>query len=99
MHVTMESASLKAAAVPVSPVVKRHSVTTRVTHWIVALAMLVLIMSGLQIFNAAPYLDDSDLSSPRHRILSFGTAGGQGTVGTTTVFGHQFATTNCWLYR
>ncbi len=96
MDVTIERAPRVTASVPAARVVKRHTVTTRVTHWIVALAMLVLIMSGLQIFNAAPYLDASDLSNPHHRILSFGTTGDQGTVGTTTLFGHQFTTTN-WL--
>lgn len=78
-------------------IVKRHSAATRLTHWFVTLAMLILIMSGLQIFNAAPYLDASDLSSPQHRILSIGAAGTDlNPVGTTTLFGHTFTTTN-WL--
>ena len=51
--------------------VYRHSITARVTHWLWALAMLVLFMSGLQIFNAAPYLDASDKSDPARRVLSF----------------------------
>ena len=42
----------------------RHSIAARATHWLWALAMLVLVMSGLQIFNAAPYLDASDKSNP-----------------------------------
>jgi thiosulfate reductase cytochrome b subunit len=36
--------------------VRRHSLLTRVTHWINALALLILLMSGLQIFNAHPAL-------------------------------------------
>lgn len=36
--------------------VKRHSLATRLTHWTNALAILVLVMSGLQIFNAHPAL-------------------------------------------
>lgn len=34
----------------------RHSVVTRVCHWINLLCIVVLIMSGLQIFNAYPSL-------------------------------------------
>jgi thiosulfate reductase cytochrome b subunit len=37
-------------------VVVRHSFFTRLTHWINALAMSLLLMSGLQIFNAHPAL-------------------------------------------
>jgi len=97
MDATLEDASRPRTVVAESRVVKRHSAVTRVTHWIVALAMFVLIMSGLQIFNAAPYLDASDLSNPQHRILSV-QAGGtdQAPAGTTTLFGHRFTTTN-WL--
>ncbi len=36
--------------------VKRHRITTRLWHWINALALLVLLMSGLMIFNAHPRL-------------------------------------------
>lgn len=36
--------------------VYRHSVVTRVTHWINVLALTLLLMSGLQILNAHPAL-------------------------------------------
>jgi len=36
--------------------VKRHGVATRITHWINLLAITLLLMSGLQIFNAHPAL-------------------------------------------
>ncbi|HEV8022368.1 MAG TPA: cytochrome b/b6 domain-containing protein [Candidatus Lustribacter sp.] len=80
--------------------VYRHSITARVTHWLWALAMLVLFMSGLQIFNAAPYLDASDKSDPTHRVLSFEAhqAADGKQVGTTTIFGHTFTTTNVLGY-
>jgi thiosulfate reductase cytochrome b subunit len=80
------------------PVVYRHSVTTRATHWISALALLVLVMSGLQIFNAAPYLDASDKSDPARRVFSIsgGTTDAGTPVGSVTVFGHAFRTTH-WL--
>ncbi len=80
--------------------VYRHSIAARVTHWLWTLAMLVLVMSGLQIFNAAPYLDASDNSNPARRILSFDaqkTADGK-QIGTTTIFGHTFTTTHVLGY-
>jgi thiosulfate reductase cytochrome b subunit len=62
--------------------------------------MLVLVMSGLQIFNAAPYLDASDKSNPARRVLAFDAqraANGQ-PVGTTTIFGHTIPTTHLFGY-
>src|ERR1700680_1443736 len=40
----------------VSTMVLRHSLLARVAHWTNALAMAVLLMSGLQILNAHPSL-------------------------------------------
>jgi thiosulfate reductase cytochrome b subunit len=37
-------------------VIVRHSLLVRLTHWFNALALLVLLLSGLQIFNAHPRL-------------------------------------------
>ncbi|HEY8314862.1 MAG TPA: cytochrome b/b6 domain-containing protein [Candidatus Baltobacteraceae bacterium] len=71
--------------------VYRHSVATRVTHWAFFIAFMALISSGLQIFNAAPYLDASDKSAPAKRVLSFDSP--QDGVGTTTIFGRTFKTT------
>ena len=74
--------------------VYRHSVIARATHWIFTLAFLALISSGLQIFNAAPYLDASDKTDPSHRVLSVSSpSAGEGR---TTLFGRAFDTTN-WL--
>ncbi len=87
-----------AAAVRAGRVAYRHSFVTRLTHWLTAVAMLVLIMSGLQIFNAAPYLDASDKSDPAHRVLAIGAAGPGGNVGTTRLFGHTFVTTHALGY-
>ena len=36
--------------------IKRHSIVTRIWHWINALTVLVMLMSGLMIFNAHPRL-------------------------------------------
>lgn len=41
---------------PSVEIIRRHSLATRLTHWTNVLAVLVLLMSGLQIFNAHPAL-------------------------------------------
>lgn len=76
--------------------VYRHSIIARTSHWLWTLAMLVLVMSGLQIFNAAPYLDASDKSDPSKRVLSIGSvdAGGGATIGQTQIFGITLTTTS-----
>jgi thiosulfate reductase cytochrome b subunit len=38
------------------PLVKRHRLSTRIWHWINALTVFVMLMSGLMIFNAHPRL-------------------------------------------
>ena len=48
-------------------VIYRHSRAVRITHWVNALVLLVLLMSGLQIFNAHPALylgEKSDFDKP-----------------------------------
>jgi len=52
----------------------RYSVLIRVAHWLNFLRLAILMMSGLQIFNAHPALywgEDSDFERP---ILSISTA-------------------------
>ena len=43
--------------------IRRHSATTRITHWINALCLVLLFMSGLQIFNAHPALYWGNIST------------------------------------
>lgn len=77
----------------------RHSIVARAAHWWWALAMLVLVMSGLQIFNAAPYLDASDKNDPARRVLAFEAFDGpRGPVGVTRIFGHPVVTTHVLGY-
>jgi thiosulfate reductase cytochrome b subunit len=72
----------------------RHSVLVRVTHWINAICLVFLLMSGLQIFNAHPALylgKQSDFDRP---IFAIGTGQlGDDVVGVTTFLGHSFNTT------
>jgi thiosulfate reductase cytochrome b subunit len=74
--------------------VYRYALLTRISHWFWVLAFVVLVGSGLQIFNASPNLDASDKSDPARRVLAI-TSPSQG-VGTTTIFGRTFVTTG-WL--
>ena len=36
---------------------ERHALLVRITHWVNVVAFIVLLMSGLQIFNAHPNLN------------------------------------------
>jgi thiosulfate reductase cytochrome b subunit len=66
----------------------------RVTHWLNALVLLVLLMSGLQIFNAHPALylgSKSDFSDP---VMAMGPVQeGDKVRGVTTLLGNSFDTT------
>lgn len=73
----------------------RHGVVARAAHWTWTIAILVLVMSGLQIFDAAPYLDASDKSNPARRVLAFDAEQVAGRpAGYTVVFGHRITTTH-----
>jgi len=80
--------------------VYRHSIAARLTHWLWFVAILVLVTSGLQIFNAAPYLDASDKNNPAKRVLAFGAEEGaaSGPIGYVAVFGHRITTTGLLGY-
>ena len=43
-------------AKPKGPLIYRQAILTRVTHWVWAIAMFFLLLSGLQIWNAHPAL-------------------------------------------
>jgi thiosulfate reductase cytochrome b subunit len=82
-------------------IVYRHSIVARLSHWLWALSLLVLVMSGLQIFNAAPYLDASDKSDPAKRVFAIvggSLPGGTEPVGMVYLFGHTFRTTGILGY-
>jgi len=74
---------------------RRHSLAVRVMHWINALAAVLLLMSGLQIFNAHPALYWGARSSFDDPVLALGarrTEDGR-AIGVTTILGHDFVTT------
>jgi len=55
----------------------RHAVPVRALHWINALAMLVMLMSGLQIFNAHPALYWGPSADFDHPVLALTAEGTQ----------------------
>ena len=57
--------------------VYRHNRITRSTHWVNALALVILVMSGFQIFNAHPHLYWGSTSEPEQAFLSIAAANGQ----------------------
>jgi len=74
----------------------RHTLPVRIMHWINVFAFFVLLMSGLQIFNAHPTLNWGKSSyNGRPPLLDIGAAsdGSGNTIGTTNVLGHTFETT------
>jgi len=68
----------------------------RICHWVNALCFLMLLMSGLQIFNARPGLSWGEATQFEHPFVSFSAIeddNGDPTGGVTTIFGHSFDTT------
>lgn len=78
----------------------RHRLPVRVSHWLNVPCLFILIMSGLQIFNAHPALywgDRSDRDKPLLSIRPMKTESGE-MKGVTTILGHQFDTTGVLGY-
>jgi thiosulfate reductase cytochrome b subunit len=79
-----------------SRLVYRHTLPVRIMHWVNAIALLALLGSGLQIFNAHPSLSWGKSSyegkAPVLSIDAAVTDDGR-RVGITTVVGHSFDTT------
>jgi thiosulfate reductase cytochrome b subunit len=72
----------------------RHTGAVRITHWVNALVLLVLLMSGLQIFNAHPALylgSQSDFDAPVFAMRPM--MHDNKIYGVTTVLGWDFDTT------
>ncbi|HXV84890.1 MAG TPA: cytochrome b/b6 domain-containing protein, partial [Candidatus Binatia bacterium] len=74
--------------------VYRHNRITRTTHWVNALALLILLMSGFQIFNAHPHLYWGSISEPDQAFLSIAAANENGEFrGFFRLYGWEFDTT------
>src|SRR5436190_18547154 len=74
----------------------RHRLPVRIMHWINVIALTVLFMSGLSIFNAHPALNWGKSSytgsPPILEITTMQNANGE-LIGITRVLGHDFDTT------
>jgi thiosulfate reductase cytochrome b subunit len=93
-----ENAIARAADPDVSPgtgpgksVIYRHALVVRITHWVNVVCLLILLMSGLQIFNAHTTLYLGSKMDPARAVLSMhavrhddGSYAGQTTIGDAT---------------
>ncbi len=74
----------------------RHSLPVRIMHWLNVILLAILLMSGLNIFNAHPALYWGEQSyggtPPFLELRAFLTDGGD-VYGVTRFFGHEFRTT------
>jgi thiosulfate reductase cytochrome b subunit len=86
-----------APAAPLREVMYRHTVTVRLTHWINAAIVIVLVASGLRLFNYHPALywgNDGHSGMPSFiSVDALMDAETGEPVGVTTVLGHSFVTT------
>ncbi|MEO5701446.1 MAG: cytochrome b/b6 domain-containing protein [Casimicrobiaceae bacterium] len=74
----------------------RHALPVRIMHWINVVALTILLMSGLQIFNAHPALywgKSSYTGNPPLLRMSAAQGAGDQVIGTTEIGGRTFDTT------
>jgi thiosulfate reductase cytochrome b subunit len=97
LELTSVSSALSIRAAPTPPrVIVRHSALVRVCHWINAGCFIVLLMSGMQIFNADPQLTwgkTTNFDRPFFSLSAREDSNGDPTAGVTTIFGRPFDTT------
>jgi thiosulfate reductase cytochrome b subunit len=85
---------------PVVERIYRHRLPVRISHWLNVPILIILIMSGLQIFNAHPALywgDRSDRDQSLFSIRPVQTESGE-MRGITTILGYKFDTTGVLGY-
>jgi thiosulfate reductase cytochrome b subunit len=90
----------RSASAPVVERTYRHRLPVRISHWLNVPCLIILIMSGLQIFNAHPALywgDRSDRDQPLLSIRPIKTESGE-MRGITTILGYKFDTTGVLGY-
>ncbi len=74
--------------------VYRHNRITRLTHWTNTIALMILFMSGLMIFNAHPHLYWGSTSEPENAFLTIGATHDGGDMrGYVSFYGQQIDTT------
>lgn len=78
------------------PLIYRQSIFTRVTHWVWAIALFFLLLTGLQIFNARPMLyigQESGFGYDNAILEMYAVNREDGPHGYTRIFGVEFETT------
>jgi len=85
------------AAAPQREVIYRHTVAVRLTHWINALILVLLLVSGLRLFNYHPALYWGNYGyrgvPSVFAIAALEDIETDEPVGVTTIMGHNFITT------
>ncbi|HEY4203006.1 MAG TPA: cytochrome b/b6 domain-containing protein [Devosiaceae bacterium] len=95
---TAEAADRPVVAEPRAkgPLIYRQALLTRVTHWVWAVTLFFMLVTGLQIFNAYPalHIGQESLFNGENAILQMFAINDNGTYrGQTKIFGHTFDTT------
>ncbi len=91
-----DTPSITANPAPDAYLYYRHTLPVRLMHWINVVALTVLFMSGLQIFNAHPalYWGKSSYAGVPPILEIHAKTGDRGErVGVTRIWGHEFDTT------
>lgn len=87
---------VSAQARPKGQLIYRQSIFTRITHWVWAIALFFLLLTGLQIFNAHPSLyigEESGFGYDNAVLEIYAVNREGGPRGQTKVFGQTFDTT------
>jgi thiosulfate reductase cytochrome b subunit len=86
---------MPAPEMPATETFRRHSLVVRLTHWVNALCLFVLLLSGLQIFNAHPRLYWGEYGANADKaFISIGAEPEGDTIrGVTTIDGFEMTTT------
>ena len=86
---------------PDGDLIYRQKRVTRLTHWVWAVSLLFLMMSGLSIFNAFPSLHwgkEAGFDYDNAFLSIFARQNGEAVEGVTRVFGTEFITTGTLGY-
>lgn len=94
----MQQDTLQPAPPQGGDLVKRHRLSTRVWHWLNALAIFIMLMSGMMIFNAHPRLYWGEFgANPDAPWLTIGTMPGGAFPGWATIpSGYSLADARIW---
>src|SRR5258708_19139526 len=91
------TAAVQPDVVPRREVMYRHTVAVRLTHWVNALILVLLLISGLRLFNYHPALYWGNYGyrgvPPVLAIAALEDIDTDEPVGVTTIMGHNFITT------